>query len=134
MDFQDRDFVPVIFGSDINSYSMARAFHEAYQVRSTVVGKFPGGPSFKSRIVDFVANDTIESDATFLEVMRGLASNHASKKLLLLACGDSYVDLLSKYRDELPANVVSPVVPHDQLIDLIRKDRFYAACQDRGIP
>ena len=133
MDFQDRDFVPVIFGSDINSYSMARAFHEAYQVRSTVVGKFPGGPSFRSRIVDFVARETIESDPTFLEVMRALAAQHESKKLVLLACGDSYVDLISKYRDEFPANVVAPVVAHNQLIDLIRKDRFYAACREHGI-
>jgi len=133
VDFQDRDFVPVIFGSDINSYSMARAFHEAYQVRSTVVGKFPGGPSFRSRIVDFVARETIESDSAFLEVMRGIATQHRSKKLVLLACGDSYVDLISKYRDEFPANVVAPIVPHNQLIDLIRKDRFYAACRAHGI-
>ena len=134
MDFKDCDFVPVIFGSDINTYSMARAFHEAYRTKSIVVGKYPGGPSYKSRIVDFVARESIESDATFLEVVGGLAAAYAPKKLILLGCGDSYVELISNYREEFPENVIAPVVSHPQLLDLIRKDRFYASCQDNGIP
>ncbi len=134
MEFQDCDFVPVIFGSDINTYSMARAFHEAYRVKSIVVGKYPGGPSYKSRIVDFVARQSIESDSTFLEVVDGLAAAHASKKLILLGCGDSYVELISKHREEFRENVIAPVVSHPQLLDLIRKDRFYASCRDNGIP
>ncbi|HET9410425.1 MAG TPA: ATP-grasp domain-containing protein, partial [Candidatus Dormibacteraeota bacterium] len=134
VELEDRDFVPVIFGSDINTYSMARAFHEAYRVKSTVVGKYAGGPSFASRIVDFLARETIESDATFREVVNGLATANAPKKLLLLGCGDSYVELISKFRDEFPANVIAPVVAHEQLLELIRKDRFYAACRENGIP
>lgn len=134
MDFKDSDFVPVIFGSDINTYSMARAFHEAYRVKSTVVGKYPGGPSYASRIVNFIARESIESDATFLDVVDGLAAREAPKKLILLGCGDSYVELISKHRGEFRENVIAPVVSHQQLLDLIRKDRFYASCRDNGIP
>ena len=124
----------MIFGSDINTYSMARAFHEAYRVKSVVVGKYPGGPSYASRIVDFVARESIESDPTFLEVVDGLAASRSPKKLILLGCGDSYVELISKYREEFRDNVVAPVVAHAQLLDLIRKERFYASCRDNGIP
>jgi D-aspartate ligase len=134
VDFRDDDFVPVIFGSDINTYSMARAFHEAYRVKSVVVGKHPGGPSYASRIVDFVARESIESDPTFFEVVDGLAAAQAPKKLILLGCGDSYVELISKYREEFRENVIAPVVSHAQLLDLIRKDRFYASCRENGIP
>jgi D-aspartate ligase len=134
VEFQDSDFVPVIFGSDINTYSMARAFHEAYRVRSIVVGKYPGGPSYRSRMVEFLARESIESDSTFLEVVDGLAAAHAPKKLILLGCGDSYVELISRHQEEFRENVVAPVVPHSQLLDLIRKDRFYASCRDNGIP
>lgn len=134
MNFEDRDFVPVIFGSDINTYSMARAFHEAYKVKSIVVGKHAGGPSFASKIVDFMARETIETDSTFLEVVRELAEARKPRKLILLGCGDNYVELMSKHRDELPANVIDPVVAYSQLLGLIRKDRFYAACRANEIP
>lgn len=134
MDFKDCDFVPVIFGSDINTYSMARAFHEAYRVKSIVVGKYAGGPSYASRIVDFTARESIESDATFLEVVAGLAAAQAPKRLILIGCGDSYVELISKYRDEFRENVIAPVVSYPQLLELIRKDKFYASCRDHGIP
>jgi D-aspartate ligase len=134
VDFKDCDFVPVIFGSDINTYSMARAFHEAYRAKSIVVGKYPGGPSYRSRIVNFVARESIESDSTFLEVVDGLAAANAPKKVILLGCGDSYVELISKYREEFRENVIAPVVSHPKLLDLIRKDRFYASCRDNGIP
>jgi D-aspartate ligase len=134
VDFKDCDFVPVIFGSDINTYSMARAFHEAYRAKSIVVGKYPGGPSYRSRIVDFVARESIESDSTFLEVVDGLAAANAPKKVILLGCGDSYVELISKYREEFRDNVIAPVISHPKLLDLIRKDRFYASCRDNGIP
>ncbi len=32
----EREFVPVMLGGDINTYSVARAFYEEYQVRSYV--------------------------------------------------------------------------------------------------
>lgn len=31
LQFQEREFVPVLLGADINTYSVARAFYEAYQ-------------------------------------------------------------------------------------------------------
>ena len=31
---------PLLFGGDINVYSVARAFHEAYGLRSTCFGKY----------------------------------------------------------------------------------------------
>ncbi|MGA8923518.1 MAG: ATP-grasp domain-containing protein, partial [Candidatus Dormiibacterota bacterium] len=92
------------------------------------------GPSYASRIVNFVARESIESDATFLEVVDGLAAANAPKKLILLGCGDSYVELISKYREVFRENVIAPVISRPQLLDLIRKDRFYAACRDNGIP
>jgi D-aspartate ligase len=38
MEIKELDFIPVLLGSDINTYSMARAFHEAYKVKSKVIG------------------------------------------------------------------------------------------------
>ena len=39
MEFKEREFIPVLLGADINTYSVARAFYEAYQVKTYVFGK-----------------------------------------------------------------------------------------------
>ena len=38
MEFKEREFIPVLLGGDINTYSVARAFYEQYQVKSYVFG------------------------------------------------------------------------------------------------
>ena len=40
MTFKEAEFVPMLFGGDINTYSVARAFYEQYQVQSHVFGKY----------------------------------------------------------------------------------------------
>ena len=32
MDFKDQPFIPMLFGGDINTYSVARAFYEEYHL------------------------------------------------------------------------------------------------------
>ena len=41
MNFKERDFIPMLFGGDINTYSVARAFYERYKVKSYTFGKLP---------------------------------------------------------------------------------------------
>ncbi len=35
------DFIPVLIGGDMNCYSVARAIHEEYGVKSYAFGRFP---------------------------------------------------------------------------------------------
>ena len=56
MDFKDQPFIPMLFGGDINTYSVARAFYEEYQVKTYVFGKFPSGPSYNSNIIEYHAD------------------------------------------------------------------------------
>ena len=44
-------FQPLLFGGDINVYSVARAFHEAYGVKSIAYGKFHTFPCAFSAII-----------------------------------------------------------------------------------
>ena len=36
MEFKKQPFIPMLFGGDINTYSVARAFYEEYQVKTYV--------------------------------------------------------------------------------------------------
>ena len=59
-------FQPLLFGGDINVYSVARAFHEAYGVKSIAFGKFAATfPCAYSAIIDYRVCPENEDMAAF---------------------------------------------------------------------
>jgi len=127
------NFIPLLFAGDINVYSVARAFHEQYDIRSSVYGKYLTGPCIDSRILDYRANPKLEEQETFIEVVRGFAAEHSDKTILAIGCGDSYVQLLSQNRDNLPVNVIAPYIEIELMNNLIHKEKFYSLCEREGI-
>jgi D-aspartate ligase len=130
---QPQPFVPLLFAGDINVYSMARAFHEIYGMRPYVYGKYPAWPCHGSRIMQYTSNSRADEQDTFLSLVTGFASEHKEEKVLLLGCGDSYVQLISANLHNLPDNVIAPYIPIDMMNDLIHKEKFYAMCEEAGV-
>ena len=128
-----QSFQPLFFGGDINVYSMARAFHEAYGVRSVAFGKYPSFPCRGSAILDYRVCPENESDEAFLKNVEDVCREFADKTVLVLGCGDSYVQLCARYRDRLPSNAVAPYVEEALINQLINKERFYQLCDRHGI-
>lgn len=85
MEFITKDFLPVLFGNDINVYSVARAFYEAYQVKARVFGKALMGTCYKSKLVDFTEIKNLDTPEILLEVLNKYAAEHADKKVLASA-------------------------------------------------
>lgn len=133
MQFIEREFVPVILGGDINTYSVARAFYEEYQVKTTVMGKFETGPSYGSRIVNYIANEKIDQKDTFLTQINEFAQARSSKKIILLGAGDHYINMITKYRKHLSENIIVPFISHELMDNLQRKDYFYELCEEVGV-
>ena len=52
MQFEEREFLPVILGADITAYSLARSFHEEYHIRSLVLSMSKGGYIANSDIIE----------------------------------------------------------------------------------
>jgi len=129
----NQPFVPLLFAGDINVYSMARAFHELYGIRPYVYGKYPAWPCHRSRIMHYTANSRADEQDTFFSLVTGFAKEHQDKKVLLLGCGDSYVQLISANLDRLPDNVIAPYIPIDMMRDLTHKEKFYAMCEKAGV-
>ena len=127
MNFKERDFIPMLFGGDINTYSVARAFYERYKVKSYTFGKFATGPSYQSRIIEYTPNPKIDTDEVFMKTVKSFCSKHADKTVVLVGCGDSYVALISKHKNELPKNTIAPYID----FDLIEKNpKWYLGASD----
>ena len=133
MNFKERDFIPVLFGGDINTYSVARAFYEEYQVKSYVLGKYMSGPSCYSNITNYMNNPKMDREEVMMEYIKKLSKKHSDKTVLAIGCGDSYVEMLSIIKDRLPKNVIAPYIPHDLMEQLIMKENFYQLCEKHGI-
>lgn len=133
MEIKEKEFMAVLLGSDINTYSMARAFHEAYQIKSKVIGKFYTGPSYQSKIIDFYARPDIDQKEIFVKELNDFAAQHTDKKLILLGCGDNYVRQIIENKNELDPNYIIPYIDQDLMETLIKKEAFYEMCEKHGI-
>ena len=130
---QSLTFPPLLFGGDSNVYSVARSFHEDYGVESVAVGKYPSFPCHGSAVIDYRVCPDNESDEAFLRNARAVAEEFSDKTVLLLGCGDSYVQLAARHRDHLPGNVIAPYIEESLLNTLINKEKFYQLCDEHGI-
>ena len=133
MTFEEQSFVPMLFGGDINTYSVARAFYEQYGVKSRVFGKYANGPSCGSKITVYHANEAIDTDEIFMKAVRTFSKRNPDKKILAIGCGDSYVALISKHKNEFPGNVIAPYIDYDLMNSLQQKELFYQLCEKHGI-
>lgn len=129
----EHNFQPLLFGGDINVYSVARAFHEAYGVRSVCYGKFATGPAYGSTIIDYRVCPDNEDAATFRKNVAQVAGEFPDKTVLVIGCGDSYVKLAAENKDQFPQNCLAATVSGELINTLIHKEKFYALCDQYGI-
>lgn len=133
MKFKETDFIPVLFGNDINVYSVARAFYEEYGVKSRGFGKALQGPCYRSKMIDFTQVDRLDTPEVLTKVLNEFAGGHKDKKILAVGCGDSYVKAIATSREALAQNVIVPYADYAFLDSLMDKERFYELCEKHGI-
>ena len=127
------DFLPVLLGSDINVYGMARSFHEEYGLCSVAIGKGILGVCQNSKIVHVeVVEPNIEDDEVFVKTLIAFAEKHNSKPLLLVPCGDNYIKLLVRNQDKLRALYRFECIDEALLMRLSIKESFYEVCEAHG--
>jgi len=128
-----QEFLPLLFAADINVYSVARAFHEKYGVKSTVYGKATGGPCADSAIIDYTRVHGADLPDTILRLVNEFAEAHAGKKILVIGCGDSYVQSICERKYEFAPNAVAPYSDFSLIAELTNKETFYSLCEREGI-
>ena len=128
------DFLPVILGGDITTYSLARSFHEEYGVRSVAVSMLKSVMISHSSIIDNIVVPDMDTEEHFVERLIEIAKRFPGPKLILMACGDWYVRMIVENRAALEEYYVVPYIQEELLNRLVLKDSFYRICDEVGVP
>lgn len=124
---------PIILGGDSGAYSLARAFHEEYGVRSTVVSIVSTRNMRYSHIVDNVIERGLDDAETMIATVRRLAATSPAPAIVV-TCVDWYVRALAEHRAKIEDVAVVPYTHVDLLDRVMDKQRFSELCQEIGVP
>lgn len=130
-----QDFIPVILGTDINMYGMAKSFHMQYNIKSIAVGKACLFCAKDSNILDVKLYENFDTEDVFSNALKEVAKelSKVSDKLLLIASSDNYVELIINNRKELEKYFIVPYIQKDMMDTLIDKESFYKICEEYGL-
>lgn len=134
MERTDIDLVPVLLGGDLNSYNVARAFHEKYGVPTHVFGRYPIGPTMNSKIVVFHTVPKMDNDEIMTAELRNFAEKHENTALILLGCTDDYAAMIIRNKGKLEDKYICPYIDEPLMDKLVSKAVFYEMCEKYDIP
>ena len=126
---------PVLIGGDINCYSVARAYHEAYGVKSIAFGKMFLGATYHSKIFEYRISNTIEDEEGFIKTLLDLTEELAepNKVFIIHGCKDEYAEFIIDNRDILSTKYIVPYIGKELKERLIEKDSFYQICEEYAL-
>jgi D-aspartate ligase len=145
-DLQDsgrrRDFFPVIVGTDLNAYYMARCFNDEYGVKPLLLGKAPMSFTSESAILELEIIGDLWDEQLFVSALIATAERLKSRltgpqgdcpALLLVATNDFYVRLVIENRDELIRHYAFNYTTPEVLEAVQIKSNFYELCRKHGL-
>ena len=134
MQFEEREFLPVILGADITAYSLARSFHEEYKIKSLVLSMSEGGYIANSDIIENRVFPHLEQKDVLVKHLIEIGEEFkGKKKLIVLGCGDWYVRALIESKKELEPYYIVPYIDEELLNKIVLKDKFYEIFEELGL-
>ncbi|MFY3790937.1 ATP-grasp domain-containing protein [Ureibacillus sp. MALMAid1270] len=125
----EQSFLPILLGSDMNAYGMARAFYEAYGIKPLVLGRSHLTATQDSSILHFKQIAKLNEQETFVPAMEKIAKEYSGQNLLLLACGDDYAKLIIKNKPALQKYFTVPYIDESLMDQILLKENFYKMCE-----
>jgi len=128
------DFVPIIIGTGLNAYNIARSLHEAFGVRSLALGRVALRETADSSILDVRAYRELEQPEFVVATLKKLVDEFPGRTRVLYATIEFYTNILIEHRDELGDDFVIPLVDRAHAARLMDKTDFYRTCEQLGVP
>lgn len=133
---RDEQFTGIVLGGDMNSYAVARAFYEAYGIRTVIIGQHPIFPTAFSKIVEGYYYENLLEDEVLLTALGDIHRKYPEKKKILFGNTDYYVRHLIHNREkimEISDTFIIPIVDEQMFDVLFNKDTFYGLCEKYGL-
>lgn len=129
-------FLPIILGTDVNAYGIARSIHMEYGIKSLCVGQGKLPMTNHSKIVDIEVVNNLAEPAIFSEAMIPLLKKKLETydTLILFAASDGYAELVIDHQEELSKYCQLPFVKKELKDQLILKEDFYDLCEQLKLP
>lgn len=126
------DFLPVLLGSDVNAYGMARDFHQTYGVKSVAVCKHQLSATADTGLIHFEFEPDLENPEKFIQKLNEVADKYTGKKLVLVPCADGYIKLMIRFQEQLREKYCFNCISESLLQALQLKENFYKICDKYG--
>lgn len=133
---QELNFIPIIVGTDLNTYNMAISFHEKYGIHPILVGSAPLSFTEYSTIPGKIEYyPKLHQPEEFPKILAEVAQKYAQpdKKLLLVGTSDMYVRYIVENSDFLRQYYVFNYPSLEVINKLQIKKNFYQLCDELGV-
>ncbi|GAA0354320.1 D-aspartate ligase [Alkalibacterium iburiense] len=124
---------PVIIGTDVNAYGVARAFHTEYGLKSKLFGSSKLLMVDHSAICNVTEVADFQKDSVMVETLMTYSKNNPEKQLVLLAASEQYVFRLLEHYDDLKDYYTIPYSTPELGLKLSDKMNFYSYCEKYGL-
>ena len=130
------EFLPIVLGSDLNTYSIAREIHEAYAIKPIVATSMILLPCVDSDIINVYKKENFSKDPeVFKEVLDKIYKDNKDKyKNFIIFAPD---DVMRTYAlaniDKLSFKPVIPYASKDVINQLSTKNDFYEKIKDLNL-
>lgn len=132
--YGDADFLPVVLGTNLNTYNIARSLHEAYGVRTLALGRAALRETASSAIVDVRTFPDLDEPDRVVEVLLEVAAEFPGRRRLLIANIEHYTNIVQARRAELAEHFLIPLPDPEVAAKLMTKAAFARTCEELGIP
>ena len=132
--YGDADFLPVVLGTNLSTYNIARSLHEAYGVRTLALGRAALRETASSAIVDVRTFPDLDEPDRVVEVLLEVAAEFPGRRRLLIANIEHYTNIVQARRAELAEHFLIPLPDPEVAAKLMTKAAFARTCEELGIP
>ncbi|SIS58263.1 carboxylate--amine ligase [Salimicrobium flavidum] len=131
---KQQQFIPVILGANIGTYSIARSFYEAYNAKSISLSTQIAGPIDKSSIINPMTEKSMGDEGILLTKLKEIGDMYPNQPKILIGSNDWHIEAIVTLHGKLDNDWIIPYVDNQTIQKIISKTSFYDICEEVGVP